>query len=499
MPSLTPTVSVTDNGGIYNGSPFPAAATVAGADGVPGDSLEGVALTVDYYSGSSVSGIPLDAAPSMPGTYTVQAAFPGSEDYDGASASTTFIILTPALGSPLEDAAGLTSSTLDPNDDSSAGPVNLGFSVNFGGQSYSQVYVNNNGNLTFGASLSEYTPAALADLSLPIIAPFFADVDTRAGLPVTYGTGTVDGQAAFAATWNHVGYYDQHTTPTDTFQAVLIARPDEGPGAFDIEFNYGQIGWETGDASGGSGGTGGISARAGYSDGTGDANTSLELPGSGISGSLLDSNASTGLIHNSFNSNLDGRYVFEINEKLASNTTLTSSQNASVWGQSVTFTAGVSTASGGTVTPTGSVDFYDGNTLLDTETLNDNGQASFTTSDLAVATHSITASYNGDSDFMSSSVALDQEVDQAAPTLTLTDAGGTFNGSTFPATVTVAGVLPGIDDAPASNLEGVSPALDYQQVDADGNLIADLGTTAPTQAGSYTVSASFAGSNDYAS
>lgn len=94
-------------------------------------------------------------------------------------ATTTFNILIPPLNSPLEDADGLTILTLDPNDDGSAGPVDLGFSINFGGQSYSQLYVNNNGNLTFGTSLSQYTPSTLEDLSLPIIAPFFADVDTR--------------------------------------------------------------------------------------------------------------------------------------------------------------------------------------------------------------------------------------------------------------------------------------------------------------------------------
>ncbi len=99
------------------------------------------------------------------------------------SATTTFNILIPPLNSPLEDADGLTILTLDPNDDGSAGPVDLGFSINFGGQSYSQLYVNNNGNLTFGTSLSQYTPSTLEDLSLPIIAPFFADVDTRRGCP----------------------------------------------------------------------------------------------------------------------------------------------------------------------------------------------------------------------------------------------------------------------------------------------------------------------------
>jgi len=52
---------------------------------------------------------------------------------------------------------------------------------------------------------------------------------------------------------------------------------------------------------------GGSSARVGYSNGAG---TSFELAGSGVNGAFLDSNLSTGLIYNSLNSDVDGRYVF---------------------------------------------------------------------------------------------------------------------------------------------------------------------------------------------
>jgi 6-phosphogluconate dehydrogenase (decarboxylating) len=45
----------------------------------------------------------------------------------------------------------------------------------------------------------------------------------------------------------------------------------------------------------------------GYSNGS---QAAFELPGSGIPGSLLDSNATTGLVHNSIGSPVSGRYVF---------------------------------------------------------------------------------------------------------------------------------------------------------------------------------------------
>src|SRR5262249_20616661 len=86
-------------------------------------------------------------------------------------------------------------------------------------------------------------------------------------------------------------------------------------------------------------------------------------------------------------------------------------------------------------------------------------------------------------------------IGQATPTVSVSVAGGIYNGSPFTATATVTGV----DNVARSSLEGVSPTLDYRQMDGQGNLIADLGATAPTDAGSYTVTASFASSADYAS
>src|SRR5207244_3870885 len=43
---------------------------------------------------------------------------------------------------------------------------------------------------------------------------------------------------------------------------------------------------------------------------------------------------------------------------------------------------------------------------------------------------------------------------------------------------------------------GVGLPLDYQQLDANGNVTADLGATPPADAGTYRVTASFAGSAD---
>ncbi|HEV2423608.1 MAG TPA: Ig-like domain repeat protein [Terriglobia bacterium] len=91
-------------------------------------------------------------------------------------------------------------------------------------------------------------------------------------------------------------------------------------------------------------------------------------------------------------------------------TTLTSSLNPSKSGQSVTFTATVTSGGG---TPAGTVTFKDGSSTLGTGKLNSSGKASFSTSTLAVGSHSITAVFGGNLQFATStSAVLTQTVNQ---------------------------------------------------------------------------------------
>ena len=206
--------------------------------------------------------------------------------------------------------AGFNAEELAANDDGSSSLVPLGFALNFYGVTYDQLYVNNNGNVTFDSSLSTYTPFGLIGTNRVIIAPFFADVDTRDSNVTRYGQGTVDGHRAFGVTWLGVGCFERITTVLNSFQVVLIDRADRGTGDFDIEFNYDQIQWETGTASGGNSNCqGGSAARVGYSNGV---DSFFELPGSNAPGAFLDSNLQTGLIHNRLNSSVNGRYLFAV-------------------------------------------------------------------------------------------------------------------------------------------------------------------------------------------
>ncbi len=112
--------------------------------------------------------------------------------------------------------------------------------------------------------------------------------------------------------------------------------------------------------------------------------------------------------------NAPGSVAVLLNTSLApTTTTLTSSVNPSNFGQSVTFTA-TATGEGFKVTPTGTVTFFDGSTNLGTSNLNTSAQATLTTSTLTVGTHSITATYNGDSNFASSTSSVVSQLVQGA-------------------------------------------------------------------------------------
>lgn len=247
------------------------------------------------------------SAPRIPVTIRTTDLTTGESD----EASFVFeLSLTPGLRAIR---AGFNSSTLPANDDASTGHIPLGFTASFFGEPFSGVFVNNNGNLTFDAPLPQFTPSGLTDTGRVIVAPFFADVDTRLGNVATFGTGTVAGRPAFGATWPGVGCFSRNTSVLNSFQVLLVDRSDVGVGDFDIELNYDSIQWETGQLSGGDMVCqGGTSARAGFSNGTGAPGTSFELPGSGVIGAFLDSNATTGLIHGSLSSSQPGRYRFAV-------------------------------------------------------------------------------------------------------------------------------------------------------------------------------------------
>lgn len=133
--------------------------------------------------------------------------------------------------------------------------------------------------------------------------------------------------------------------------------------------------------------------------------------------------------------------------------TVGSSANPSVTGQSVTFTALVTSTSPGAGTPTGSVTFKDGSATLGTVVLNNSGGATFTTSSLSVGTHSITIIYSGDSNFSTAtSPAISQVVHAATTQITISSsANPSAYGQNVTYSATVAPIAPGAG-VPTGNL-----------------------------------------------
>jgi len=181
---------------------------------------------------------------------------------------------------------------LAPNDDGSytasvdggaaqIAPVSLGNTfgagVNYFGTTYAQFYVNNNGNISFRQALGSFTPAPFPTTTVPVIAPWWADVDTRGGgRPGRNNVCWYLESGRAIVTWDRVGYFSIHDDLQNSFQIVLRNRADVGVGEFDVEFRYERCAWTTGDASNGAGGLGGTPAQAGFD--AGDMRRALTHP-----------------------------------------------------------------------------------------------------------------------------------------------------------------------------------------------------------------------------
>jgi predicted metal-binding protein len=115
-----------------------------------------------------------------------------------------------------------------------------------------------------------------------------------------------------------------------------------------------------------------------------------------------------------------------------------------------------------------------------------NGQASAAPPTQAGFYYAV-AVFNGSINYASSYVQTTFTIAKAMPTISITDAGGTHNGSPFTATAT----LTGVSGSPTSSLDGVSLTIIYY-------LNGQASATPPTQAGYYYAVAVFNGSTNYA-
>ena len=146
--------------------------------------------------------------------------------------------------------------------------------------------------------------------------------------------------------------------------------------------------------------------------------------------------------------------VTQVVNRAGTTTALTASPNPANIGQSVTLTATVTVVAPGAGTPTGTVNFRDGttSTSLGTVVLNSAGSATISTSSLATGSHSLTATYGGDTNFSgSASAATNLSVVLPAPAITSPASGFSTTNSSVTVTGTGAfGALVAILDGTAT-------------------------------------------------
>jgi len=232
--------------------------------------------------------------------------------------------LVTGFGNPQDQRYGpdFGENVLGRNDDESSVGVYIGETFRNGGfkffgVTYDTIYINNNGNVTFGGPLGEYVPTGIGYNAYDpaIIAPFWMDVDTRlsgrpdaefdtqdgiydgndtlqpgmgntssggnsAGTDLVYwdlDDGYRDGppgDPTITITWDDVGSYSVDDLHPNAFQLQIIQNSDD---TFDIVFRYEATAQATSSSNGPF-----TAARAGY----GVSNQGFEITGSGVASSM---------------------------------------------------------------------------------------------------------------------------------------------------------------------------------------------------------------------
>ncbi len=152
-------------------------------------------------------------------------------------------------------------------DDCSFGPFTLPFTFCFYGTNYTSFYINNNGNVSFEGSYGTYSSTGFPVADFGMLAPFWADVDTRSGLGAVYYKMEA---TRVTVIWDNTGYYSVNGDKRCTFELVFTNGTDPLIGVGNnVAFSYDDMQWTTGDASGGVGGFGGTPATVGVNRGDG--------------------------------------------------------------------------------------------------------------------------------------------------------------------------------------------------------------------------------------
>lgn len=156
--------------------------------------------------------------------------------------------------------------SLEVGDDVHSDEIVLQTPINLYDASYSTLFVNSNGFVSFESPLAEYKADAIIPIGHAIISPFLADVDTHLSGNIFYretqepslldaatslikksfsAESRFQANSLFIVTWDDVGYYDGKNDKVNSFQLVIAS---DGSDSFAI-YLYADdgINWVRGD------------------------------------------------------------------------------------------------------------------------------------------------------------------------------------------------------------------------------------------------------------
>lgn len=431
-----PTVTVSANDGVYDGSPHEATVAVS-VDGEPIDET----AELMYYPGTDTSETGSPYAPVDAGTYTVVAYFASSTgNYRNAISEPVTFTITPATpivamtnsafvynGTPFSASAHVFGIPTGEATSTVAGTISYRYYVGMSAEGPSTSTPPTNANwytvvADFTSSDGNYTDASSTPTGLRIVPAAPVLVATRA-------SGSFSG-SPFSATLNATG---------------IDGSPIQGEPSF------------------------------------------VYYPGIDLSGEgtvTPPTNVGTYTVHAIFRS-LDGNYLN------GSASPVTFSITQAVPGLSMNVTDGTyngnpfpatATAVGATgagVSGTTTLTYYNGSTVNGTGT---------STAPTSAGTYTVVASFvSADANYQNDSTApMTFTISKATPTVVVSRASGTYSGTSFEASATVTGVggMPVL---------GTTTLTYYNGSTASGN----ARSTVPINAGTYTVVASFSGNPNY--
>ncbi len=441
------TTTVSDPGGTYNGNPFPeTSVTATGAGGLSDSNL--AEFTFSYAGTGSTTYGPSATAPVNAGTYSVTATYVGDANHNGSTSTATgFTIIKASSTTTVTDAGGIYNGNPFPETGANATGAN--------GLSDSNV-----ADFTFsykGTGSTSYGPTATA--------------------PVNAGTYSVT--AAYVGDANHNG-------STSTATGFSISKASSTTMVTDAGGIYnGSPFPET-------------SATATGAGGLNDTNLAdFTYSYSGAGATFYGPTTSAPVNVGSFS--VAATYLGDANHTGSSSSATPFAITQAVSTTTVADAGGVYTSAGFAATSVSASapgGFNDTNLANFTYSYVGTGATSYGPSSVApvnAGTYSVAATYPTNANVLgsTSSPATPFSITKASSSTTVVDAGGTFNGSAFPATAARATGAGGLDD---TNLADFT--FSYAGTGATSY---GPSPNAPVNAGTYTVTANWVGDANHTS